>query len=191
MKFWIFISWIFVATKNFFVLLNSKIYSKLFYKCGSNFVIGLGANISSPERISIGDDVVVGESAWFSVAPATSAQSAVLIIGDRTYIGRFSTIACVSSVEIESDVLISDRVFIGDALHSFGDLTQPIKDQGVFDAGSVKIGQGSWVGIGVSILPNVTIGKHVIVGANSVVTHSIPDFSVVAGAPAKLIRSLN
>ena len=177
------------AIHNFFVWINSRLYSSLLHNCGCNFILGLGANISNPQNISIGDDVVIGESAWFSVAPI-DANKEVLKIGHRTYIGRFSTIACVSSVEIESDVLISDRVFIGDSLHSFADLDRPIKEQGIFHAGDVKIGKGSWIGIGVSILPNVTIGRNVIVGANSVVAHDVSDFCMVAGVPAKLIRKL-
>jgi acetyltransferase-like isoleucine patch superfamily enzyme len=52
----------------------------------------------------------------------------------------------------------------------------------------VKIGDGSWLGYGTVVLPGVTIGKHVVVGANSVVTHDIPNYSVAVGVPAKVIK---
>ncbi|MDR3548197.1 MAG: DapH/DapD/GlmU-related protein, partial [Candidatus Pacebacteria bacterium] len=53
----------------------------------------------------------------------------------------------------------------------------------------VEIGDGSFIGYGAVILPNVRIGKRAVIGANSVVTHDVPDFSVVAGSPAKVIRT--
>jgi acetyltransferase-like isoleucine patch superfamily enzyme len=52
----------------------------------------------------------------------------------------------------------------------------------------VVIGDGSWLGHGAVVLPGVTIGKHVVIGANSVVTKDIPDFSVAVGSPARVIR---
>jgi len=55
---------------------------------------------------------------------------------------------------------------------------------------AVRIGDGSWIGHGAVILPGVTIGRHVVVGANSVVTSDIPDFSVAVGSPARVIRQL-
>lgn len=54
----------------------------------------------------------------------------------------------------------------------------------------VKIGKNVWIGEGVSIMPGVTLGDNVIVGANAVVTHSFPADSVIAGCPARVIRTL-
>ena len=52
----------------------------------------------------------------------------------------------------------------------------------------VVIGDGSWLGFGTVVLPGANIGRHVTIGANSVVTGDIPDFSVAVGAPARVIR---
>ena len=52
----------------------------------------------------------------------------------------------------------------------------------------MKIGDGSWLGYGSVVLPGVTIGRHVVVGANSVVTHDLPDYSVAVGVPARVIK---
>ena len=66
----------------------------------------------------------------------------------------------------------------------------PIIDQGTGFSGAVHIKTGSWIGIGACILPGVVIGKHAIVAANSVVTKDVPDFTVVGGVPAKIIKEL-
>lgn len=52
----------------------------------------------------------------------------------------------------------------------------------------VVIGNDVWIGTRVIIMPGVHVGNHVIIGANSVVTHDVPDYSVVAGCPAKIVR---
>ncbi|MBK8743875.1 MAG: acyltransferase [Propionivibrio sp.] len=113
-----------------------------------------------------------------------------LRIGDGCYIGRFGTLACINRVILGRDVMISDRVFIGDAVHGFARSDLPVRDQYLTSKGSVEIGDGTWIGIGVSILPNVAIGRNCVIGANSVVTRDVPDFCVVAGNPAKVIRSI-
>ena len=94
----------------------------------------------------------------------------------------------MDSITIGCDVMISDRVYIGDCLHGFSRSDLPIKDQYLTSSGPVSIGDGSWIGIGTAILPNVKIGKNCVVGANSVVTRDVLDGQVVAGAPARVIR---
>jgi acetyltransferase-like isoleucine patch superfamily enzyme len=61
--------------------------------------------------------------------------------------------------------------------------------QGLTAPAPVRIGEGSWLGINVCILPGVTLGRNCVVAANSVVTRSVPDGGVVAGAPARLLRT--
>jgi acetyltransferase-like isoleucine patch superfamily enzyme len=78
-------------------------------------------------------------------------------------------------------------VYITDQNHGYEDVTRPISQQSQPEL-PVVIGDGSWLGHGAVVLPGVTIGKHVVIGANSVVTKDIPDFSVAVGSPAKVIR---
>lgn len=87
--------------------------------------------------------------------------------------------------------MIADRVFISDADHCFGNLSVPIKDQGDYFKGAVRLREGCWIGINAVILPGVTVGKNAIVGANSVVRKNVPDFAVVSGNPAIIIRYIN
>ena len=156
---------------------------------GEGIVLGRGVQIEHPEFVSLGDHVHLNDYCWLSVVNENieSARPA-LTIGSGTYIGRFGTLACIRRLTIGCNVLISDRVFIGDAAHGFLLTSIPIKEQQLSSPGPVTIGNGTWVGIGVSILPNVTIGRNCVIGANSVVTRDVPDFCVAAGNPAKVIR---
>jgi len=167
-------------------LLRSELKS-----CGKNFRIDYGAQVEHPEFISISDDVTINSHAWLSIVPLPGAHEPSLEIARGTYIGRFATISCANRIVIEEDVLISDRVFITDVLHGFGDKSLPVSRQPLYSTGTVEIGSGTWIGIGVSVMPNVKIGKHCVIGANAVVTHDIPDYHVAAGAPARIIRRID
>jgi acetyltransferase-like isoleucine patch superfamily enzyme len=79
------------------------------------------------------------------------------------------------------------HVYITDQNHGYEDVTRPISQQSQPER-PVVIGDGSWLGHGAVVLPGVTIGKHVVIGANSVVTKDIPDVSVAVGSPARVIR---
>ena len=112
------------------------------------------------------------------------------MISDEVYIGRFCTMSISSSITIGKNALISDRVYLGDCNHGYDDKTQPISKQQVRFGGCVVIGEGSWIGIGVAIMAGVNIGRNSVVGANSVVTRDVPDYCIVAGNPAKVIREI-
>jgi acetyltransferase-like isoleucine patch superfamily enzyme len=157
--------------------------------------VGRGVQIEHPECVRMGRDVFVNEFCWLSIirenretGRPTRALEPELEIGDGTYIGRFGTIACINRVSIGRNVLISDRVFIGDSEHGFSRTDLPIREQYMVSPGPVRIGDGTWLGINVSVLPNVSIGEHCVIGANSVVTGDIPDFCVAAGNPARVLR---
>lgn len=92
---------------------------------------------------------------------------------------------------IEDNVLIANRVYISDADHIFKNVEVPILTQGDYFKGEVLLKTGCWVGIGAVIMPGVTIGRNSIVGANSVVTKNVADYTVGAGCPAKVIRVLS
>ena len=156
--------------------------------CGRNFRLEHGSRVTYPEFISIGNDVAINSHVWFCLVPPVGNASAPhLNMGDGTYIGRFSSVACASEIVIGNDVLISDRVFITDHLHGFSDIAKPISCQPMYSPGPVIIGCGTWIGIGACVLPNVKIGRNCVIGANAVVTHDIPDYQVAVGAPARIV----
>jgi acetyltransferase-like isoleucine patch superfamily enzyme len=146
--------------------------------------------IFNEQYISIGDDTLIGPGVALSagMVPGQECISNVVVsIGDRCLIGRGSGIVGHFSIEIGNDVWTGHHVYITDQNHGYEDVTRPISQQSQPER-PVVIGDGSWLGHGAVVLPGVTIGKHVVIGANSVVTKDIPDFSVAVGSPARVIR---
>lgn len=93
-----------------------------------------------------------------------------------------------AKIVIEDDVLVAPNVFISVNNHNYFDVSKPIKYQGG-TLSDVILEKGSWIGVGVIILPEVTIGINSVVATGAVVTHNIPAYSVVAGIPAKIIEN--
>lgn len=82
-------------------------------------------------------------------------------------------------------------MYITDCDHEYRDINVPVIDQGIVQRGQmVSIGEGSYIGINAVIVGNVKIGKHCVIGANSVVTKDVPDYCVAVGSPAKAIRKM-
>jgi acetyltransferase-like isoleucine patch superfamily enzyme len=111
-------------------------------------------------------------------------------IGDNVSIGFGCTLSCVNRLEIGHDVTIGDNVYIADSHHDYSNPALGVLDQPLLP-GRITIGQGAWVGYGAFIAGNVSLGEHSIVGANSVVTRSVPAYTVVAGVPARPIKRFN
>jgi len=140
--------------------------------------------------ISIGSGVLIGKDVALSAGMVPGQQcltKPVVTIGDRCLIGRGSGIVGHLSIVIGNDVWTGHHVYITDQNHDYRDVTRPISQQSQPER-AVSIGDGSWIGHGSIVLPGATIGRHVVIGANSVVTSSIPDRSVAVGSPARVIK---
>ncbi|MEY4161990.1 MAG: hypothetical protein RI939_719 [Actinomycetota bacterium] len=149
--------------------------------------------IFNERYIHIGSHTMIGPGVALSagMVPGQECLSErVVVIGDRCLIGRGSGIVGHFSVEIGHDVWTGHHVYITDQNHGYADPDVPISLQTQPER-PVRIGDGSWIGHGAVILPGVTIGRHVVVGANSVVTSDIPDHCVAVGAPARVIKRLS
>ena len=115
-----------------------------------------------------------------------------LFIGEDTYIGPNTHISGTQGIiTIGKKVMISNNVLVSTATHKYQDVMTPIKDQGYKSKGNIIICDGSWIGVGSIILAGVKVGKNSVVGANSVVTHDVPSFSVAVGSPARIIKQYN
>ena len=146
--------------------------------------------IFNEQYISIGEDTLIGPGVALSagmVPGQICITNPVVSIGDRCLIGKGSGIVGHFSITIGNDVWTGHHVYITDQNHGYEDVSIPISQQSQLER-AVSIGDGSWLGHGSIILPGVTIGEHVVVGANSVVTKNIPSFSVAVGSPARVIR---
>lgn len=88
-------------------------------------------------------------------------------------------------------MLLSPNVYITDCDHEYRNVDISIIDQGIVQKRQkVSIGDGSYIGINAVIVGNVKIGKHCVIGANSVVTKDVPDYCVAVGSPAKVIKKM-
>jgi acetyltransferase-like isoleucine patch superfamily enzyme len=140
--------------------------------------------------IRIGSDTMIGPHVALSAGMMPGQEcfsDPVVSIGDRVLIGRGSGIVGHLSITIEDDVWTGHNVYITDQNHGYEDASRPISLQTQPER-PVRIGSGSWLGHGVVVLPGVTIGRHVAVGAQSVVTKDLPDYCVAVGNPARIIR---
>ncbi len=108
-----------------------------------------------------------------------------IFIGDFTRIGLGNTI--IGPVRIGNDVILAQNVIISALNHNFEDISVCIRKQGI-NVNEITIGNNVWIGANSSILAGVHIGKHVVVGAGSVVTKDIPAYSVVVGNPARIVK---
>jgi acetyltransferase-like isoleucine patch superfamily enzyme len=145
--------------------------------------------IEGEQYMTLGDYASINSKAWILALKQNNIEPH-LIIEDGVRIGRFSHIVALRSVVIKKNVLIADKVYISDNLHGYEDINQPIINQPILFKNSVEIGENSWIGENVSII-GASIGKHCVIGANSVVTRNIPDYSVAIGSPAKVIKRYN
>jgi maltose O-acetyltransferase len=110
-------------------------------------------------------------------------------LGDRSGIGIYSELNAVpgTTIQIGNDVNMGPEVIIYTQNHNFARLDIPMNQQG-FIKKSVVIGSDVWIGRRAIILPGVHVGNGVVIGANAVVTKDIPDYAVVGGVPAKVIK---
>jgi acetyltransferase-like isoleucine patch superfamily enzyme len=148
------------------------------------------AALFGEEHIELGSGCIIGPYCSLSagIMPgATGGRTPRLEIGDRCLIGKGSGIVTHELIELGDDVFTGHHLYITDSSHGYEDVTLPIGKQ-FGDVDPVHIGAGTWLGHGTVVLPGSSIGRHVVIGANSVVNGTIPDFSVAVGSPAQVIR---
>lgn len=140
--------------------------------------------------IEVGDQCMIAELVTLCAGMAPGhdlGAEPVLRLGDRCVIGRGSHIIAHHSIEIGDDVFTGPYVYITDQNHSYADVDVPVGRQWPVNS-SVSIGAGTWLGTGAVILPGAQIGRNVVVAAGAVVRGAVPDYAVVGGVPARVIR---
>lgn len=162
--------------------------------------------INHAENLYIGKacKIVNGHNMFFdrnvSIMPYTMLvchEDGIIRLGEGCEIGMYSRIAAQSKVILGKNVFSGPHIFIADYNHEYRDISSPIKNQGKMvkpldeNERGVYIGEDTWIGTNVVIVGSVKIGIHCVIGANSVVTHDIPDFCVVAGSPCMIIKQYN
>ncbi len=160
----------------------------LFGAYGKDVYIESGVVINRPRFVQLGDHVRIKRNTSINLHPKDKRSKEILLfIGDNTIISESCFISACNRVVIEENVGVSPNVMIIDNSRKVGDVSRPSKEQEL-KIGSVHIGADSWIAYGACVMPNVTIGKHCIIGALSVVNRDIPSYSVAVGSPAKVVK---
>lgn len=160
---------------------------------------GAGSRVSPPfrfanlSRIRLGECVTIHRDCWIHVVGDENRDfgESEIIIRSHAGIGMGATISAARRILIGEHVMLARNVYISDHGHAFQQMGVPIALQGIDNAAAVEIGDSTWIGQNACVLPGVKIGKHCVIGSNSVVTHSVPDFCVAVGAPAAIIKRYN
>jgi len=180
-------------------------------KIGQRFGVGKGTTILYPSLLSAGDDVSISEYSYIhclakegvEIGSRSSFDRNLWLhcggspdhfehgffrMGSRSYIGANAVIGAGGGIAIGSDVLIGQSVNLHAESHNTRETDRCIREQGVCFRGIV-IEDDVWIGSKVTILDGVTVGRGAIIGAGSVVVKSVRPFQVVAGVPARVLRS--
>lgn len=167
----------------------SLLSSGAFAEFGTHTVIELPVRLTGERRIALGSRVFVGANAWLQVLDHEEGGNDVAIrIGDDCGFAGGSVISAVKSITIGSHVNLARNCYIADHTHAYQDVTSDIASQGLTDIRPVTLEEGVWLGENVVVLPGVTIGRGSVVGANSVVNVSLPEYCVAIGVPARIVR---
>ena len=175
------------------LLVGKKV--RIFYpnnlQVGYNTIIEDGAEINclSLQGIKLGNRVTIGKYAI--IRPSNIYGGSIgegLTMGNNSNIGPYNYIGCSGKITIGNNVMLAPRVSIYAENHVFDHPEILIRDQGV-EKKEVIIEDDCWIAANSILLAGVTIGKGSVVAAGSVVTENVPPYSVVAGVPAKWIKS--
>lgn len=162
---------------------------------------GTGTKIYPPRRaidgkqyITFGNNSHLGANGWISAYDSYPYSNQTftpeIIIGNDVHIGDYSSITAIDKIILEDGVETADFFYISDHTHSIiPEENVSMRKKRLVSRGYVKIGAYTGIGINVAVFPGVTIGKYCAIGAHSVVTRSFPDYSLISGNPAKLIKT--
>jgi acetyltransferase-like isoleucine patch superfamily enzyme len=188
------------------LFLRKFFYRFMFKRVGRNVVFGRSITIRHPNKITIGNNVVVDD---YAVLDAKGSRENKIEIDDNVIIGRSAVISCKNGdlyigentniamncfiqsgkeVRIGRNVLFAAFCYvIGGGDHSTERTDIPIIAQGQVVKG-VTIEDNCWIGAGVNIQDGVVIGRDSIIGSGAVVTKDIPPYSIAVGVPAKIMK---
>lgn len=149
--------------------------------------VPLSVKLIGIHRIAIGKNTVIGARSWLNVNDHKSPGYA-LHIGDHCFIGMDNYFGAGNTIAIGDYCLSSKDVsFIG-AMHAYDDPTLPYMSTGMTLTGDIEVGANCFFGLGAKVIGNLTIGHGSVIGAGAVVQADVPPFSLVVGAPGRIIK---
>lgn len=144
---------------------QSKLAQNIRYWLGSRFIESCGKHVNFEYGARFNPELTIGDY---------SGVGFNCLISGRTYIG--------------SHVMMGPDCIMYSYSHAHDRLDIPMDQQGFEDPTPIHIGDDVWIGARVIVLPGVSIGSHCIIGAGAVVTKDVPDYAIVGGVPAKVLR---
>lgn len=192
------------------LFMRKLLWPKLFFACGKGVFFGANIVLRHPNRISIGDRVVIsegcildarapeekvalemGDDGILSTNVRIAAKNGIVKIGERFGVGAQTVIhaSYKNPVAIGNDVAIGPQCYIsGGGNYNIDRTDIPISQQGMKISGGSVIGNGAWLGAKASVFGGVEIGDHTVLGTGSIATKNIPGMSIATGVPAKVIK---
>lgn len=144
-------------------------------------------------KIAIGDSVYIAADVWINIVEGgMESQKPSITFGNGCKIGRRAVISSKNGICVESDVVLGPSVLIMDHNHGYYNAREPIHSQGTTAGGSIIIERNCWIGHGAAIIcgkGELVIGHNCVVGANAVVTKSVPACSVIVGNPGRVVKA--
>jgi acetyltransferase-like isoleucine patch superfamily enzyme len=191
------------------LLFRNTLYPSLFKAIGKGTVFGHQVTVRHPKRIELGRRVVVadgcvldgrgetnagirvGDDVVFGERASARCKDGEIVIGERVGIGFATHLGALGGnrLIIEDDVMIGPHAYLGGVSYRFDRLDIPMRAQGHDLRGGIKVGRGTWIGAGAMLLDGAEVGREAIVAAGAVVMGAVPDYAIVGGVPAKIIRS--
>ena len=177
-----------IRKKPFWYRLSNFKNQYFFGSYGKDVYIESGVVINRPRFVHVGDHVRIKRNTSINLHPKDKKSKEILLfIGNGVIISESCFISACNRIIIEENVGISPNVMIIDSSRKPGPIDRPSKEQDL-EIGFVHIGADSWIAYNACIMPNVTIGRHCIIGALSVVNNDIPPYSVAVGSPAEVVK---
>jgi acetyltransferase-like isoleucine patch superfamily enzyme len=135
--------------------------------------------------------LTIGPHAYFEPGVWLTSDTGRIAIGGGSFLNLNVMIAAVSQVTLGEHCMLANGCLVTDGNHRFDDPDKPVPWQGFTSKGPVTLGDNVWLGANVVVTSGVTIGRRSVIGANSVVVDDIPEFSIAAGAPAKVLKTIS
>ncbi|MBN1997967.1 acyltransferase [candidate division KSB1 bacterium] len=188
------------------LFLRSKLYPILLGSVGRNVVFGMNVTLRHPEKITIGDNVVIDDNCLLD---AKGSEKSGIKIGSGIFLGRNTIVSCKdgtieigdgSNIGFNCEIFSASRVVLGKnsllaaycyvvgGQHTFDRTDISVLEQERKSVG-ITIDDNVWFGAGVKVMDGVHIGRDTVVGAAALVRDDLPEFSICVGIPAKVVKS--
>lgn len=148
---------------------------------------------ASAPQIALGRSLLMGKDVWLNIV-MDSPHGVKISIGNNCTLGARSILSAKNLIVIEDDVITAASVLIQDHNHAYEDASRPVRLQGVTNGGRIRIEQGCWIGHGAAIVcssGDLVVGRNSVIGANCVLTKSVPAGSVVMGNPGRVVKQFD